>query len=187
VQGLQGERQDGGGRPGVPSHAWRHLSHSTFLHSDLTDGSYCETGVLELPGGRKIRGQATQAVHKITVLEEYAKLNDLTGTITVASGLTAKVADLSLTDSVEGTYVWTHLEEECPRTLVQLYRGPIKISSNRSSTLEGRLALMEDTVKKQVAGLKLGMTLFVLCGNSALHTHIPNIAMFSHQDIIGWR
>jgi hypothetical protein len=49
-------------------------------------------------------------------LEENAKLNNLTGTITMASGLTAKFADLSLTDSAEGTYVWTHLEEECPRT-----------------------------------------------------------------------
>jgi hypothetical protein len=29
-------------------------------------------------------------------------------------------------------------------------------------------------------GLELG-TLFVLCGNSALHTHIPSIALFSHQ------
>jgi hypothetical protein len=89
------------------------ISHSTFLHGDLTDGSYCETVVLELIGGRKIGCQATQTVYEITVLEEYAKLNDLMGTITVASGLSAKVADLSLTDSVKGTYMWTHLEE-CP-------------------------------------------------------------------------
>jgi hypothetical protein len=67
--------------------------------------------VLELPGGWKIGDQATQAVYEIMVLEEYAKLNDLTGTITMASGLTAKAANLSLTDSVEGTYVWTRLEE----------------------------------------------------------------------------
>jgi hypothetical protein len=157
------------------------ISHSTFPHGDITDGSYCETGVLELPGGRKIGGQATQAIYEITVLEEYTKLNDLTGTITVASGISAKVGDLSLTDPVEGTYVWTHLEEECPRTLVQLYRGLIKIFSNRSNTLEGGLALMEDRAKEQVAGLELG-TMFVLCGNSALHTHIPNIAVFAHQD-----
>jgi hypothetical protein len=137
--------------------------------------------VLELPGGRKIGGQAAQAMYEITVLEEYAKLNDLTGTITVASGISAKVGDLTLTDSVEGTYVRTHLEEECPRTLVQLYRGPIKIFSNHSSTLEGGLALMEDRAKEQVAGLEMG-TMFVLCGNFALHTHIPNIAVFTHQD-----
>ncbi len=99
----------------------------------------------------------------------------------MASGLTAKVADLSLTDSLKGTYVWTNLEEECPRTLVRLYQGPIKIFCNRSSTLEGGLALMEDKAKEQVAVLELG-TMFVLCGNSALHTHIPNIAEFAHQD-----
>jgi hypothetical protein len=47
--------------------------------------TYCKTGVLELLGGRKIGGQATQAGYEITVLEGYAKLNDLTGTITVVS------------------------------------------------------------------------------------------------------
>jgi hypothetical protein len=78
---------------------------------------------VELPGGHKIGEQAIQAVNEITVLEEYAKLNNLTGIITVASGLTAMVADLSLTVSADGTYVWIHLEEECPRALVQLYRG----------------------------------------------------------------
>jgi hypothetical protein len=54
-----------------------------------------------LPGGRKIGGQAAQAVYEITVLEEYAKVNNMTGTIIVASGLNAKAADLSLTNSVE--------------------------------------------------------------------------------------
>ncbi len=96
-------------------------------------------------------------------------------------GITTKATDLSLTDSVEGMYVWTHLEEECPRTLVQLYRGPIKIFTNRNSSLEGSLALMEDKAKEQVAGLELG-TMLMLCGNSALHPHIPNIAIFAHQD-----
>jgi hypothetical protein len=129
----------------------------------------------------EIGGHPTQGICDVTVLEEYAKLNHLTGTITVASGLTANAADLSLIDWVEGTSVWTHLEEECPRTLVLLYRGPIKIFSNQSSTLKGGLALTEDKAKEQAAGLDLG-TMFVLCGNSALHTHIPNITVFAHQD-----
>jgi phosphoglucomutase len=60
-------------------------------------------------------------------------------------------------------------------------QGPIKIFSNHSSTLEGSLALMEDKAKEQVASLELG-TMFVLCRNSALHTHIPNI-VFTHQDL----
>jgi hypothetical protein len=97
----------------------------------------------------------------------------------VASSLTAKVADLSLTDSVEGTYVWNPLE--CPRALVQLYKGPIKIFSNRSTSLESGLALMEEKLKEQMGGLELG-TMYVLCGNSALHTHIPNILVFTLQD-----
>ncbi len=131
------------------------ISHSTFLHGDLTDERYCETGLLELLGGRKIGGQATQAIYEITVLKKYAKLNDQTDIITVASGIKAKVGDLSLADPVEVTYVWTH-QEECPRTLVQLYRGPIKIFSNRCSTLEGGLELMEDRPKEQVAGWSWG-------------------------------
>ncbi len=103
----------------------------------------------------------------------------------MASGITAKMVDLSLTDSVEGTYVWTHLEEKCPRTLVQLYWGPIKIFSNWSRTLAGGLALMEDKAKEQVAGLELG-TMFVLCGKSALHPTSPTSRCLPTRTT-GWR
>ncbi len=113
------------------------------------------------------------------MLEENGKLNNLTGTITMASGLTTKVADLSLTDSVEGTYVWTHLEEECPRTLVQLYQGPIKIFSNRSCTLEGGLAPMKDKAKEQVASLELG--------TMRPCAHILPILLFLPTRTTGWR
>ncbi len=67
------------------------------------------------------------------------------------------------------------------QTLVQLYRRPIKIFFNQSTSLEGGLTLVEDKLKEQVAGLELE-TMFVLCGNLALHTHIPNISVFAHQD-----
>jgi hypothetical protein len=174
VQGRQGEREDVRGWPGVQGHPWHdHLP----LHLPSW-GPHRRELLRDWRAGAAQReedwSQATQAVYEITVLEEYAKLNNLTGTITVASGISAKVGDLSLRDSVEGTYVWTHLEEECPRTLVQLYRGSIKIFSNRSSTLEGGLALMEGKAKEQVAGLELGTgTMFVLCGNSALQPTSP--------------
>ncbi len=91
------------------------------------------------------------------------------------------MADLSQTDMVDGTYVWAHSEEEHPFILVHLYRGTIKMFSNRTSSLEVDLTLMEDKLKEQVAGLELGM-MFVMCGNSTLHTHIPNIVVFVHQD-----
>ncbi len=90
----------------------------------------------------------------------------------MASDLTAQAAGLSLTDSVDKTYVWTHLEEESPRPWCSCTGGPIKIFSNWSTSLEGGLALMEDKLKEQVALLELE-TMFVLCGNLALHHPHP--------------
>jgi hypothetical protein len=40
---------------------------------------------------------------------------------------------------------------------------------------------MEDKLKEQVSGLELGK-MFMMCGNSALHTCILYIAVFTHQD-----
>ncbi len=131
--------------------------------------------------GKKLGGQAAQAVYEITATEEYARINDLSGIITFDSGISARIGDLGLMDSMEGTYVWAGVMEACPKTLVQLYRGMIRIFSNHMSSLEGGIALMEDKVKEQVAGLEL-QHMFVLCGNSVLRTHIPNIAIFAHQD-----
>jgi hypothetical protein len=52
-------------------------------------------------------------VYEIAVLKEYAELNDLTGIITVATGITAKAADLSLTDSVNIGIALCCLQEFC--------------------------------------------------------------------------
>jgi hypothetical protein len=40
---------------------------------------------------------------------------------------------------------------------------------------------MEDKLKEQAGSLELGI-MFVLCGDTAMHTHIPNIAVFAYQD-----
>jgi hypothetical protein len=64
-----------------------------------------------------------------------------------------------------------HVDPHPNATIVQT----IKIFSNWNSPLDGSLALMEDKLKEQVAGLELAM-MFVLCDNSALHIYIPNIA-----------
>jgi hypothetical protein len=114
-------------------------------------------GMLELPRSHKIGGQDTQAVYEITTLEEYAKVNDLTSIISVASGVTARAADLSLTDTGNcgGDLLGMTQRRSAPGCWWQ--RG------------------------KQVADLELGI-MFVLCGNSALHTHIPDIVVFSNQD-----
>jgi hypothetical protein len=98
-------------------------SHSSFLAGDLTDAGDCSTGVIEMKMGEKLEGQATQAVYEITVTEGYAKINDLRGTITFDSGIAAKIGDLGLTDSMEGTYVWRQTAEACPRSWCSCTRG----------------------------------------------------------------
>ena len=102
-------------------------SHSTFLAGDLTDTGDCSTGTMETVTGAKLGGQAAQAVYEITVSEELAKVNDLSGTITLDNGIASKVGDLSLMDSMVGTYVWDHEEEACSKTLIQLYLSLIHI------------------------------------------------------------
>ncbi len=72
----------------------------------------------------------------------------MTGIITLALGIVAKVANLSLMDTVDWTYVWTH-SEDFPHTLVQLHRGTIMIFSNRTRSLEGGLALMKKKLKEK--------------------------------------
>ena len=128
---------------------------------------------------------APQVVYEITVTKEYVRINDLSSTITLDSGISVKVGDLGLMDSVACTYLWVHVAEACPKTLVQLYRGFIQVFSNNTSSLEGSLAMMKDKEKEQVAGQEFQhMFVFfvLLCGNSGMHTRISNMAVFTHQD-----
>ncbi len=94
-------------------------------------------------------------MYEITVTEEYNRINNLSGTITFDSQIAAKIGDLALIDSKEHTYVWRHMAGTCPKTLVQLYKGMIRVFSNHTASLEGGLALMEDKVKESVAGQEM--------------------------------
>ena len=53
--------------------------------------------------------------------------------------------------------------------------------TNSTSSLEGGLAVVEDILKEQVAGLELS-NIFLLCGTSALKTHIKNLVLIVHPD-----
>jgi hypothetical protein len=44
-------------------------------------------------------------VYEITFMEEYTKVNDFSSTITLSSGLIAKIGDLGLMDNKEDTYM----------------------------------------------------------------------------------
>jgi hypothetical protein len=57
-------------------------------------------------------------VYEIT---QFVKMNKLTKTITLSSGVQARVSDKTLVDSLEGTMMWEYDPMACPQRIVQLY------------------------------------------------------------------
>jgi hypothetical protein len=58
-----------------------------------------------------------QRLYEIT-LREFARLNELTGSLTLTSGVQAAAGDKSIVDSLEGTVVWEYDSMACPQTIV---------------------------------------------------------------------
>ncbi len=83
------------------------VSHTIFLIGNWKDNSICEggEGVISFPNGKTMGGQATQGFYEITLREEFAKMNELTGSITLSFGIQARVSDKRLVDSLEGVIV----------------------------------------------------------------------------------
>jgi hypothetical protein len=92
-----------------------------FLSGGLDDDSACEAGMVTLPNGKVLNGLASQGLYEITLREEFARLNELTGSLTLTSGVQARAADKSIVDSLEGTVVWEYDSMDCPQTIVRLY------------------------------------------------------------------
>jgi hypothetical protein len=108
-------------------------------------------------------------------------LNELTGSLTLTSGVQAAAGDKSIVHSLEGTVVWEYDSMACPQTIVRLYRGMMKAYVNQTNTYEGSTVVVEHQDKDQAAGLELAES-FILCGHQAFRTHIKNIAVFIHKD-----
>jgi hypothetical protein len=71
-----------------------------FLSEGLDDGSNCKAGTISFPNRKTLGGQVAQGLYVNTLREEFAKMNELTGTITLLSGVQARVSDKSLVDSL---------------------------------------------------------------------------------------
>ncbi len=99
------------------------VSHTMFLAGNLDDDSNCEVGMVTLQDGKVLGGMASQGLNEITLREEFARMNELTGSLTLTSGVQARAADKSIADSLEGTVVWEYDPMECPQTIVRLYKG----------------------------------------------------------------
>jgi hypothetical protein len=128
-----------------------------------------------------LTGQVAQGLYEITLREEFARLKELTGSLTLTSGVQAAAGDKSMVDSLEGTVVWEYDLMACPQTIVRLYRGMMKAYVNQTNTYEGSTVVVEHQDKDQAAGLELAES-FILCGHQAFRTHIKNIAVFIHKD-----
>jgi hypothetical protein len=135
-------------------------------------------GIVTLPNGKVLNGQG---LYEITLREEFARLDELTGSLTLTSGVQAAAGDKSIVDSLEGTVVWEYDSMACPQTIVRLYRGMMKAYVNQTNTYEGSTVVVEHHDKDQAAGLELAES-FILCGHQAFRTHIKNIAVFIHKD-----
>jgi hypothetical protein len=60
------------------------VSHTVFLSGGLDDSSNCETGIISFPNGKTMIGQAAQGFYEIMLRKEFAKMNELTGSITLS-------------------------------------------------------------------------------------------------------
>ncbi len=78
------------------------------------------------PRLKVLNGQVAQGLYEITLREEFARLNELTGSLTLTSGVQAAAGVKSILDSLEGTVVWEYDSMACPQTIVRLNRGMMK-------------------------------------------------------------
>jgi hypothetical protein len=126
-------------------------SHAMFLSSGLDDVSNCKAKIISFPNGKTLGGQAAQGLYEITLREEFARLNELTGSLTLTLGLQARAGDKSMVDSLEGTVVWEYDPMACPQMIVRLFRGMMKVYVNQSGVYEGSTAVVEHQDKDQAA------------------------------------
>jgi hypothetical protein len=152
-----------------------------FLSGGLDDDSRCEVGMVTLPDSKVLNGLAAQGLYEITLREEFTRLNELIGSLTLTSGVQARAADKSIVDSLEGTVMWEYDSMDCPKTIIRLYRGMMNAYVNQTNTYEGSMVVVEHQDKDQAAGLELAES-FILCGHQAFRTYIKNIAVFVHKD-----
>jgi hypothetical protein len=69
-----------------------------------------KVGLFEI-NGVTLKNQMATAMYEIYVRQEWARANDLTGTIKLSEYLMGTTTDQTLVDSGEGTYVWDHSKD----------------------------------------------------------------------------
>ncbi len=70
--------------------------------------SNCEIGIIQFPNFNTMGGQIAYEIYKITVSEEFAKMNELTWTIMLSFCIQTRVPDKRLVDNLRGTVAWDY-------------------------------------------------------------------------------
>jgi hypothetical protein len=83
------------------------------LVGGLDSDSNCKVGLFEV-NGAPLRSQVATVMYEIYVRQEWARANDLTGTIKLLEYLMGTTTDQTLVDSGEDTYVWDYWQDACP-------------------------------------------------------------------------
>jgi hypothetical protein len=112
-------------------------------------------------------------------------MNELTGSLTLTSGVQARAADKSIADSLQGTVVWEYDPMECPQTIVKLYKGMMKAYVNQTSTYEGSTVVIEHQDKDQAAGLEVQSPSF--CADIRLSGPTSRTLLSLSTRMTGWR
>jgi hypothetical protein len=119
------------------------MSHAIFLSGNMDNDSNCKAGITSFPHERTTGDQTAQGMYEITLRDEFANMNELTGTITMSPGIKARESDMSLVDGLKGTVVWENDPMACPQMIVQLHKGLMKVSTNQTKLLEGSTTVVE--------------------------------------------
>jgi hypothetical protein len=97
----------------------------------MDDDSNCEAGVIQFPDDKTMGEHTAQGLYDITPSEEFAKINEVTGTITLLSEKPTRLR----TDSLERTAVWDNDSMTSPQMVVQL----------RATSYKGLMTVLEKT------------------------------------------
>ncbi len=147
------------------------------LVGGLDNNGNCEVGLYEV-NGVTLRNQMATAMYEIYVRQEWARANDLTGTIKLSEYLLGTTMDRTLVDSGEGTYVWDHSQDACPD-----HGQPVQRSDQGAHQLNGFIHGRHSyrCRERQEPGCRLELKeTMILCGRAAQTTHIKSIAVFFH-------
>ncbi len=147
-------------------------SHTAFLSWNMDVHSNCEAGVIT----KTIGCQTAQGLFKITLREEVAKMNELTGTITCLLGFRQEwqIRTWWKVGRYRGVgFRRVGLPSDGGAIVQGLHEG----LHNQTNVLEDSMAVVEHKDNDKAAGLEIAES-SILCSQQAYKTYKNSTAVF---------